>query len=122
MIVAAGAGTRLGGVPKQYRELAGEPVLRRTIEAFTAHPDIGGVKVVINSDHTPLYEQAVHGLTLLPPALGGETRQQSVRNGLEALLVERAPANVLIHDAARPFVSAQLIQLVLEGLKQHSAV
>jgi 2-C-methyl-D-erythritol 4-phosphate cytidylyltransferase / 2-C-methyl-D-erythritol 2,4-cyclodiphosphate synthase len=104
LIVAAGRGSRLGGdVPKQYRRLAGRPVLRRTVAAFLGHPVISGVRVVIHPDDRALYAEAVAGLDLLPPVHGGATRQDSVRFGLESL-APLAPARVLIHDAARPFI------------------
>ncbi|MEX1154489.1 2-C-methyl-D-erythritol 4-phosphate cytidylyltransferase, partial [Parvibaculum sp.] len=104
LIVAAGRGSRAGrGAPKQYRQLGGEPVLRRTLAAFTTHPDIDGILTVIHPDDSADYEAAAAGLPkLLPSCTGGDTRQASVRAGLEAL-VDRKPAKVLIHDGARPF-------------------
>lgn len=117
LIVAAGRGVRAGGgMPKQYRSLAGTAVLRHTAEAFLRHPRVGPVLVAIHPDDEPLYEEAVRGLRLLPPALGGATRQESVRNGLDAL-AGKAPGLVLIHDAARPLVSRALIDRVLEALE-----
>ena len=114
LVVAAGSGTRAGlGVPKQYAELSGRPVLRRTLEALTGHRDIDAVQVVISAADRDSYDAAVQGLSkLLPPALGGSTRQISVRNGLSAMADQR-PRLVLVHDAARPFVSAELIDRVI---------
>jgi len=107
IIVAAGRGLRLGGpVPKQYQDLGGRPVLRRTAEAILACPEIGLVLTVIHPDFAAHYEAAVAGLDearLLPPVPGGAERAESVRLGLEAL-ARHAPARVMIHDAARPFV------------------
>ncbi len=109
LLVAAGRGTRLpGDVPKQYRVLGGAPILRRAAEAFLRHPAIAGVRVVIHPDDRALYDRAVTGLDLLAPVAGGATRQESVRNGLESL-ADRAPDHVMIHDAARPFVSGASI-------------
>jgi 2-C-methyl-D-erythritol 4-phosphate cytidylyltransferase/2-C-methyl-D-erythritol 2,4-cyclodiphosphate synthase len=109
LLVAAGRGTRLpGDVPKQYRAVGGEPILRRTARAFLGHPAIAGVRIVIHPDDRALYDRAAAGLDLLPPVAGGATRQDSVRNGLESL-ADRAPDFVMIHDAARPFVSAPSI-------------
>ena len=109
LLVAAGRGTRLpGDVPKQYRAIGGEPVLRRAAQAFLCHPAIDGVRVVIHPDDRALYDRAAAGLDLLAPVAGGATRQESVRNGLESL-AEMAPDAVMIHDAARPFVSADAI-------------
>lgn len=115
IIVAAGQGLRLGGpVPKQYRELAGEPVLTRTLRAVLAAP-VDAALVVIHPDARDAYDRAAAPVAcprLLPPVAGGATRADSVRNGLEALET-RAPGRVLVHDAARPFVGPQRIAALL---------
>lgn len=122
LIVAAGRGTRLGGdIPKQYLPLAGKPILRRTIKTFFKHPSIDYVRVVIHPDDRQLYDNAVLGLTLLEPVFGGATRQESVRLGLESLK-DFNPSKVLIHDAARPFVSSRLISRIIEELNDSRAV
>ena len=95
-------------------------VLTRTLRAFTSHPAIDATLVVINANDQALYDAAAASLAhepspLLAPVTGGATRQQSVLAGLEAL-VPRQPASVLIHDAARPFVSRLLISRVIAGL------
>ena len=116
LIVAAGRGYRLGGAPpKQYLPPAGRPVLRYSLETFARHPAIDAVRVVIHRDDLELYERAAHGLDLLSPVEGGATRQDSVRLGLESL-GEVKPARVLIHDAARPFADAGLIQRMVDAL------
>ncbi len=116
LVMAAGRGHRMGGeIPKQYVPLAGRPLLRRTVAAFAGHAEIDAVRVVINPDDRALYDAAVEGQALLEPVAGGAERQDSVRNGLESL-VEHAPDNVLIHDAARPFVTADLISRTLAAL------
>jgi 2-C-methyl-D-erythritol 4-phosphate cytidylyltransferase/2-C-methyl-D-erythritol 2,4-cyclodiphosphate synthase len=121
LIVAAGRGERFGtDIPKQYADLAGRPVLRFAIEAFVGHPEIDAVRVVIDPTHADLYAQATAGLDLPPPVAGGATRQESVRLGLEALMAGR-PERVLIHDAARPLLSASLIDRVLRGLERDEA-
>ncbi len=104
LIVAAGKGNRFGGpLPKQYALLNGLPVLRRTILAYLSAPEINIIRVVIAAGDDPLYEAAAEGLGLPAPIRGGSSRQQSVLNGLEAL-VRAPPSFVAIHDAARPFV------------------
>ncbi|QEX22275.1 bifunctional enzyme IspD/IspF [Hypericibacter adhaerens] len=116
LIVAAGRGARFGGdVPKQYRRLGGRAVLRHAVERLQSHPGIAQVRVVISPDDRARYDEAVAGLGLLPPVAGGATRQQSVRNGLESLIPLK-PDAVLIHDAARPFLDAGVIDRVIEGL------
>ena len=116
LVVAAGRGLRTGGkVPKQYALLAGKPVLRRTLQTIMSQRSISGILVVIGADDGELYKNSVTGLpTTLPPVIGGATRQLSVRNGLEAL-AEHRPRLVLIHDAARPLVSGELISRVVEA-------
>jgi len=116
LIVAAGRGTRFGGtLPKQYAPLAGETVLRRTVKAFLGHQRIRSVRVAIHPDDHAAYERAVGDLDLPPPVLGGATRQDSVRNLLEAL--SAAPDDiVLIHDAARPLVPAPVIDRTIAAL------
>src|SRR5579862_9593249 len=104
LIVGAGRGHRLGGpVPKQYRLLAGTPVLRHTVLAFLRHPAVAGVQAVIHPDDRDRYAEAVEGLGLPQPVMGGATRQESVWRGLEAIAGSN-PGSVLIHDAVRPFV------------------
>lgn len=116
LIVAAGRGSRFGGDgPKQYANLGGRPLLRHCLEQFRRHPDITAMQVVIHADDHDLYARATVGLNVPPPAIGGASRQESVRLGLEHLS-GTAPARVLIHDAARPFVDAGLIDRVLAAL------
>jgi 2-C-methyl-D-erythritol 4-phosphate cytidylyltransferase / 2-C-methyl-D-erythritol 2,4-cyclodiphosphate synthase len=120
LIVAGGSGQRFGAErPKQYLDLLGKPILRRTVDAFLSHPRITGVQVVIDPAWRAQYDRAVAGLTLPEPVTGGATRQDSVRNGLEALAALAAPpARVLIHDAARPLTDAATIGAVIDALDE----
>ena len=121
IIVAAGSGSRVGGdVPKQYQKLGGQPVLRLTTLAFARHPAVDRIQLVVGEGHEALCRQALDGLDLPPPVPGGTTRQISARNGLEALAAT-PPDRVLIHDAARPFVSNELISQVISALDSHPA-
>jgi 2-C-methyl-D-erythritol 4-phosphate cytidylyltransferase/2-C-methyl-D-erythritol 2,4-cyclodiphosphate synthase len=109
VVVAAGRGVRAGGEgPKQYREIGGEPIMRASLKGLTGHPGIAMVQPVIHPDDADLFRAAAAGIDVLPPVLGGATRQASVRAGLESLRASR-PDLVLVHDAARPFASAALI-------------
>ena len=109
IIVAAGRGLRAGvGGPKQYRSIAGRTVISRAMEPFCSHPQIFAVQPVLNPDDTDMFNQAVSDMRYQPPVAGGATRQASVHAGLEAL-ASIAPDIVLIHDAARPFVTKELI-------------
>lgn len=112
IIVAAGRGSRAGGgVPKQWRPLAGRPVARWTLEAFAP---FGPMVLVIHPDDRPEAEAAAQGL---PVTLvnGAADRAGSVRAGLAALAGD-PPDHVLIHDVARPCVSGTVIRAVLEAL------
>ncbi len=121
LILAGGTGARMGSeTPKQYLDLSGAPVLRRTVAAFRTHPAIDGVRVVIGPEDRSAYDSAVSGLDLPAPVIGGANRQQSALNGLEALAAD-APDIVLIHDAARPFVDRDTIGRVLTALETHEA-
>ncbi|MGX9425900.1 MULTISPECIES: bifunctional 2-C-methyl-D-erythritol 4-phosphate cytidylyltransferase/2-C-methyl-D-erythritol 2,4-cyclodiphosphate synthase [Bradyrhizobium] len=115
ILVAAGRGLRAGaGGPKQYRVIGGQTVIFRAIEPFSRHPDIFAVQPVVNPDDAALFNEAVVGLRHRPPTNGGATRQASVRAGLEALASEK-PDIVLIHDAARPFVTQALISRAIDA-------
>ena len=124
VVVAAGRGLRAmanDSVPKQYQRIGGVPVLTRTLAALTSHPGIGPIVVVIHPADASAYEAATRhfGVRLLAPAHGGATRQESVRNGLDAL-AHLSPERVLIHDAARPFVSIELIDRVIAALEHRA--
>ncbi len=123
LIVAAGRGERVGGeTRKQYRQIGAISILRRSIDAFLRHPDVDRVMVVVAPDDSRYADVAPRNEPrLIPPAIGGDTRQESVRLGLRALAAA-APDRVLIHDAARPFVSPALIGRVVAALDTADAV
>tara|TARA_R110000787_G_scaffold47716_7_gene115571 strand:+ start:15802 stop:16944 length:1143 start_codon:yes stop_codon:yes gene_type:complete len=117
IIVAGGKGSRSGrAAPKQYERLLGRQVLDWSIEAFRAHPGVGPIVVVTPADSAPdEWGKGVVSVT------GGATRTQSVRNGLAALdLPSDTP--VLIHDAARPGLSQDMITSLLAALDRTDAV
>lgn len=126
LIVAAGRGVRATAsaperAPKQYAHAGGATLLARAVDAFVHHPDIHMVRVVIHADDRDRYAASLpepHA-KLLPPCIGGPTRQASVLNGLEALAAQPPPDRVLIHDAARPFVDADTITRVVRALDTH---
>lgn len=120
VIVAAGRGTRArrsSEVPKQYLRLAGSPILSHSLRVLAEHGQVGPIIVVYNPEDTELYDEATRpfGHRLLAPVAGGETRQESVRAGLEAL-ADAAPDCVLIHDGARPFLNAFLVDDLIAAL------
>ncbi len=129
LVVAAGRGTRVGGdQPKQYRPLLGMPVLARTLSSLASAAPDAHLRAVIHQDDSSSYEDALRslpggGTEWASPALGGATRQQSVRNGLEALADDgiSPEAIVLVHDAARPFPSPELVTRAIESARSHGA-
>ena len=122
VIVAGGSGLRAGGEkPKQYQLIGGRPVIWWTLKAFLDHPGVAHVQPVIGEGHEEMFAESVQGLDLPNPVTGGATRQDSCRAGVEA--VERhGPSKVLIHDAARPFASRDLISHVIAWLDRYPAV
>ncbi len=118
VVVAAGRGVRFGaGLLKQYLVVSGRTLLYHSAAAFARHPGVAGVRVVIGVDDRARYDAAVAGLDLLDPVVGGATRQDSVRLGLESLAAD-APDRVLVHDGARPAVDAGVIDRVLAALDE----
>lgn len=116
LLLAAGSGTRmLSKIPKQYYKVAGKAILRHTIEKFLVNTRISMVQVVISEEHVDLYNEAIAGLNLPNPIIGGATRQESVRKGLEAIS-SLDPDKVIIHDAVRLLVSSEQIDAVIDAL------
>lgn len=115
LIPAAGVGSRFGaGKPKQYVEIGGQTVLAHTVERFAAHPQIDYVAVVLSPDDTHFSSAETcflteSGFQTATPRVGvfhvgGDTRAETVRNGVNALLAQGLAAahdNILVHDAAR---------------------
>jgi 2-C-methyl-D-erythritol 4-phosphate cytidylyltransferase/2-C-methyl-D-erythritol 2,4-cyclodiphosphate synthase len=122
VIVAGGSGVRAGGpLPKQYQLMGGKPVIRWTMEAILSHPQVDHVQAVIGAGHEQLYAEAMAGLQAPPPVIGGKTRQESSHAGLKSC-AGAGHSKVLIHDAARPFLSHALITAVIDRLDQAEAV
>lgn len=127
IIPAAGSGSRIGtGIPKQFLELAGLPVLVRTLRVFLEHPAIHCIMLLLPQDHLESgKEQLLRFFTAeqqekILYTAGGETRQHSVQNGVKALpaSIER----IFVHDGARPLVTAEIIDRCLAGIEEHGAV
>jgi len=118
IIVAAGRGTRAGGgPPKQWRRLGGQPVLAHTLDALRAGGLTRLILVLHPDDMTRAQGLDLHGVTLVA---GGATRTASVRAALD-LLSAAPPDRVLIHDGARPFVSARVVGDVMQALNDYPA-
>jgi 2-C-methyl-D-erythritol 4-phosphate cytidylyltransferase len=116
LIPAAGRGTRYGGaVLKQYLPICGRAVLAHSIRAFQFHPLISGITVVLAEDDQ-WFESAVGSLAAaVETVIGGNTRAESVRNGLQFITDNYPEENwVLVHDGARPCLSAGSLDRLLE--------
>ncbi|MCX6583394.1 MAG: 2-C-methyl-D-erythritol 4-phosphate cytidylyltransferase [Candidatus Aminicenantes bacterium] len=125
IILAGGSGSRIdGALPKQFLLLEGKTILQHSIEKFENHPHIDHIFIVIHGDYIDRTREIVHGSgykKVVKILKGGETRQDSSRIGVTAAHPGDYE-NVLIHDAARPFVSKEIIDNILSALDTHSAV
>jgi 2-C-methyl-D-erythritol 4-phosphate cytidylyltransferase len=125
IILAGGTGTRIeGDVPKQFLMLEGKTVLRHTIEKFENHPRIRHIFFVTNAEYYDKTEEIIRNSDfrkVVKILKGGVLRQDSSRIGVMAA-ASSDYENVLIHDAARPFVSKKIIDDILEKLDTYSAV
>ncbi len=113
IIVAAGRGARVGGTPKQFRDLAGVPVLLRALRPFTSHPAVACTVVALpaaDASAPPEWLAPLVGERLRVVA-GGRERGDSVRSAMAALPAHCA--TVLVHDGARPLVSRETIDAVI---------
>jgi 2-C-methyl-D-erythritol 4-phosphate cytidylyltransferase / 2-C-methyl-D-erythritol 2,4-cyclodiphosphate synthase len=122
VIVAGGSGTRAGGeIPKQYQIIGGKPMIWWSLNAFAQHPKIHVVQPVIAAGQEARFAGCSVGLAIESPVIGGRNRQESCRAGIEAV-AKHKPDRVLIHDAARPFVTVDLITDVISGLDRHAGI
>ncbi|MEO0543826.1 MAG: bifunctional 2-C-methyl-D-erythritol 4-phosphate cytidylyltransferase/2-C-methyl-D-erythritol 2,4-cyclodiphosphate synthase [Pseudomonadota bacterium] len=122
VIVAAGRGSRSGlSGPKQFHELAGKTVLLKTFEALSKRIDPENIVIVRHADDADQVDQAFAESGFSPHTTpGGDTRQSSVFLGLRALsAIAEPPTYVMIHDAARPFVSTALLDTLTEEAANH---
>ena len=117
LIVAAGTGSRVGGeLPKQFQLVRGKPMLRHSYAVMAAHPSIDAVSVAIGDGQLDLVTECLIDLPAPQLLNGGDTRRQSVQNGLLAIAASGGATRVLIHDAARPFLPPAVIDLLLSAL------
>ena len=123
-ILAAGKGLRMGlSQPKQFEMLHGKTVLEHSVDTFEKHPNIDGIFVVVHEDFLENTKRLLHVRNrpkIVGVIAGGAERMDSSYNAILAL--ENVDCNLLIHDAARPFVSEKIITDVVDALKIHSAV
>ena len=126
VILAGGTGSRMGSsVPKQFLELAGRTVIEYSIETFSSHPSIDEVAVVVHPDWRGRMEEiasAGRWGKLKKIIDGGSERYMSSLNAIMAYIDEPDDTNLLLHDAARPLVSKDIVDRVLAALQRHEAV
>lgn len=126
VILAGGVGSRMGGSePKQFMSLGGRTVIEHSIETFANHPSIDEVAVVIHPDWRGRMEEiAARGRweKLRKIVDGGSERYMSSLNAIMAYIDEPDDTNLLLHDAARPFMSAAIVDRVVAALERHEAV
>ena len=112
VIVAGGRGSRVGkNIPKQFLKINGEEILSYSVNTFLKHPNINEVIIVSHSDWIDVVSEKYMNCKVI---VGGDRRQDSSLNGI--LATDNLTTNVLIHDAARPFVSTEIITACLEAL------
>lgn len=126
VILAGGTGSRMGSsVPKQFLPLGGRTVIEFAIDAFDQHPAIDEVAVVVHPDWRKRMEEIValrRWRKLTRVIDGGSERYMSSLNAIMAYIDEPDDTNLLLHDAARPLVSAKVVDRVVAALRHHEAV
>ena len=119
LILAAGQGSRAGtDIPKQFRQIGGKAVLAHSVEAFARHPAVGAVYLVIGAGQQETVRTMIGDGQVTALIEGADSRRGSVRAGLEAIAATGGADRVLIHDAARPFLSPSMIDQLLAALEQ----
>lgn len=120
LVPAAGSGSRYGStMPKQYLPLAGQPMIRHALATLCAHPRIDRVVVVLAPDdlYWSGFDWSALGPKLMPVQCGGASRAATVRNGLFEIAGWARPDDwVLVHDAARPCLSADMLDTLIDTL------
>ncbi|GAB4363226.1 MAG: bifunctional 2-C-methyl-D-erythritol 4-phosphate cytidylyltransferase/2-C-methyl-D-erythritol 2,4-cyclodiphosphate synthase [Deltaproteobacteria bacterium] len=122
IVVAGGSGTRMGGeMPKQFLLLGGRSILDRSVHAVRACPAVDGIVLAVPPSSPPALREAYRRVDKVIAVVdGGEERHESVRNALSAVPPEAEI--LLVHDAVRPFVSAELVSRCVELAGEHGAV
>ena len=113
LIVAAGGGSRFGGLPKQFQSFGGRPLISFSFQSFQRCADIDRILFVIGEDQADFLNDAIGEVAFV---FGGATRRESVLNGLEQIAADGGADVVLIHDAARPIVPTEIITNLLSAL------
>ena len=121
--MAAQSGTRPGQTTKQFAEVAGKPILLWTLEQFAQVPQVSDIYIAVRENETERLRDFLSAQRLRPKVhvvIGGDHRQHSVANALEAVKADTSDI-VLVHDAVRPFVDREIIDHVIECAAKHGA-
>ena len=122
LIVAGGSGTRLGSeTPKQYLKINHISILEQSIKTFFSCKTLNQIRLVCDPAHAPLYHDTVQMHHLPPPAPSGKSRKESVFSGLNSFSQIGSEEIILVHDAARPFVSVEDIESLVHAARLHGA-
>lgn len=122
LIVAGGSGTRLGGdTPKQYQMIGNKSVLDHTISIFLSCKALKEIRLVCDPGHAKWFHDTVQRFNLPNPAPSGKTRKESVYNGLESFSNLKDEDIILIHDAARPFITRDEIETLVKAVHNSAA-
>lgn len=124
IILAGGTGSRFGGdLPKQFEKIGERTIIEHSVAAFDDHPQIDEIVIVIHPDHVNRTEKMMNRFSKVKAIIpGGQTRSLSSFAGIEFFNEYQPDAKILIHDAARPFVSGEIISNVIKALDSHKAV
>lgn len=123
LIAAAGSGTRMGAsVPKQFLKMGDKTILETTILAISSNEKVDAVHIVTNPEYVDTTKELTGDLKLVRGVhIGGDQRQDSIYEGIKALLGLPKDAIVLVHDGARPFVTAEVMDRVIEATYEEEA-
>lgn len=124
IIFAGGSGVRMGaGIPKQFLEINGKPIIVHTLQLFQYHDKIDKIYISVLEQYIPYMQELVdeyHLRKVVKIVSGGETAQDSIYNALKTAEAESEPDSVvLLHDGVRPFVSYEVISNNIESVKKH---
>lgn len=123
VILSGGSGARFGGSkPKQFFKIAGKSVIEHTVECFLNNPNIHEVLIVSIDSYVDFLRQKFENVTKVSVIEGGDNRFFSTHNALKFVSQKYSDANMLIHDAVRPFLSQRIINHCIEGLREYSAI
>ncbi|HSW61521.1 MAG TPA: 2-C-methyl-D-erythritol 4-phosphate cytidylyltransferase [bacterium] len=124
VILAGGTGSRFGGdLPKQFEKIGERTIIEHSVAAFDDHPQVDEVVVVIHPDHVEHTKKLLSGFSKVKAVIhGGQTRSLSSFAGINFFKEYQPDTKILIHDAARPFVSKEIITNVILALDTNNAV